>query len=380
MITQFSNSLASSSLASPVADSLTATPSSPAPRQYIPAINSELIAPGSMRSLRNDAVLKIAVLDTSVTSMNLGDQIIMDATRGILNELFPNAFYVNLPTHEFFMWESYRVLKDCDYVFVGGSNLLKSKMAWNNQWKISPLDFLLRKNCILVGCGWWHYQNTPDWYSRLMLKRILSPQYLHSLRDDYSRQQLVAAGVYNARNTSCVTMWKLDEAHCANVPTERAPRVMTTVTGYNANPTVDRAVIDLLLKHYQEVVLWVQQPEDFAYAAALGDGRIKLIPPNLASYTQYLQQNHVDYIGSRLHGGIRALQTGKRSLILAVDNRAVEISKDTGLPVVKRDNIAAIERWITTPAPTRLKLPTAAINEWMGQFKTQPINEALVAP
>jgi hypothetical protein len=124
----------------------------------------------------------------------------------------------------------------------------------------------------------------------------------------------------------------------------------------------------------------VQQPEDFAYAAALGDGRIKLIPPNLASYTQYLQQNHVDYIGSRLHGGIRALQTGKRSLILAVDNRAVEISKDTGLPVVKRDNVAAIERWITTPAPTRLKLPTAAINEWMGQFKTPPINEALVAP
>src|ERR1700709_2545839 len=110
MITQLNSSLASGPLGGSVADSLTAAPTAQMPRQYIPAINSELIAPSSMRSLRNDAVLKIAVLDTSVTSMNLGDQIIMDATRGILNELFPNAFYVNLPTHEFFMWESYRVL------------------------------------------------------------------------------------------------------------------------------------------------------------------------------------------------------------------------------------------------------------------------------
>ena len=142
-----------------------------------------------------DAVQKIAVLDTSITSVNLGDQIIMDAARAVLGRLFPGAFFVTLPTHEFLLWESYRVLRDCDYVFVCGSNLLKSRMLWRNQWKISPLDFLMRRNCLLLGCGWWHYQRPPDFYSRRMLRRILGASHQHSVRDEYSRRQLRAAGI-----------------------------------------------------------------------------------------------------------------------------------------------------------------------------------------
>src|SRR5438105_3475784 len=181
----------------------------------------------SLISSKSAAVLKIAVLDTSVTSLNLGDEIIMDASRKVLRELFPNAFFVTLPTHEFFLWESYRVLKDCDYVFVGGSNLLKSKMMWHNQWKISPLDILLRRDCILLGCGWWHYQNQADWYSRQLLRRILSQRYRHSVRDEYSSQQLHSAGVDNVLNTSCVTMWQLTAEHCVLIPKRRAPRAIT---------------------------------------------------------------------------------------------------------------------------------------------------------
>ncbi len=314
-------------------------------------------------------MLKVTVLDPSITSVNLGDQIIMQATRSILNRLFPDAFYVTLPTHEFFLWESYRICRDSDYVFVGGSNLLKSKMLWNNQWKISPLDWLLRRNCILLGCGWWHYQSEPDWYSRHLLQRILSHRHLHSVRDDYTRQQLQAAGMDNVRNTACITMWDLNTEHCSRIPATRAPRVMTTVTGYNANPEVDRAVMALLLKHYQEVLLWVQQPEDLPYARALSDARVKFIAPNLHTYTDYLQTHHVDYIGTRLHGGIRALQCGKRSLILAVDNRAVEISRDTQLPVRQRDDLAGIEQWILSPASTHLRLPVPAIEAWQAQFR-----------
>lgn len=332
------------------------------------AFNHDYVEPASLMSPKNTAVLKIAVLDTSVTSMNLGDEIIMDASRKVLYELFPNAFYVTLPTHEFFLWESYRVLKDCDYIFVGGSNLLKSKMMWHNQWKISPLDFLLRKNCILLGCGWWHYQAPADWYSRFVLQRILSKDYQHSVRDNYSRQQLLGAGINNVLNTSCVTMWQLDAKHCASIPRQRASRVITTVTGYNANPAADRAVIDTLLKYYEEVVLWVQQPEDFSYGLALADGKLKLIAPNLTAYTNFIRDNHVDYVGSRLHGGIRALQMGKRTMILAVDNRALEICRDTRLPVVRREDIAAIDRWITTPSPTAIQLPLNAIQEWKQQF------------
>ncbi|HEX2586022.1 MAG TPA: polysaccharide pyruvyl transferase family protein [Steroidobacteraceae bacterium] len=331
-----------------------------------------------MISRRSTAVLKIAVLDTSVTSMNLGDEIIMDASRKVLRELFPNAFFVTLPTHEFFLWESYRVLKDCDYVFVGGSNLLKSKMMWHNQWKISPFDLFLRRDCILLGCGWWHYQSPADWYSRQLLKRILSSRYQHSVRDEYSRQQLISARVGNVINTACVTMWDLNAAHCALIPKRRAPRAITTLTGYNANPAADKAVIDTLLKHYQEVVLWVQQPEDFAYGVALSGGRVKFIAPNLNAFTTFMRDNDVDYVGSRLHGGIRALQMGKRTLILAVDNRAVEISRDTNLPVALREDIGAITHWINVPFETKIQLPQQAIDRWKQQFIQQDV-EAIKA-
>jgi polysaccharide pyruvyl transferase WcaK-like protein len=313
---------------------------------------------------------KIALLDPSTTSANLGDEIIMQAAHNILLELFPHAFYVKLPTQEFWLWQSYRIHKECDYMFVCGSNLLKSKMLWRNQWKIAPWDFLLRKRCILMGCGWRHYQAPPDWYSRYMLRRILADRFLHSTRDNYSAQHLRSIGLTNVRNTACMTMWKLNATHCASIPTARAPRAITTVTGYNPDPQADRAYLEILLQNYEEVVLWPQQPDDFAYVQQLNGGRINYLAPNLAAYTEFLRDNNVDYVGSRLHGGIRALQMGKRSLILAVDNRAMEIANNTGLSVVKRENVTAIDRWIKTPEPTRIRLPNEAIAEWLGQFKT----------
>jgi len=212
-----------------------------------------------------------------------------------------------------------------------------------------------------------------------LLKRILSRRYQHSVRDEYSRQQLLGAGVNNVINTACVTMWELTAEHCARIPKQRAPRVVTTLTGYNANPAADRAVIDTLLKHYEEVVLWVQQPEDFAYGVALSNGRLKLISPNLNAFTTFLRDNDVDYVGSRLHGGIRALQTGKRTLILAVDNRAVEISRDTNLPVALREDLGAINHWINVPAATTIRLPLQAINDWKQQFVHQGFATARTA-
>jgi hypothetical protein len=235
---------------------------------------AQLIPYAQIKSERSASVKKIAVLDTSVSSVNLGDQIISEAANNTLHKLFPHAFYVTMPTHEFMLWQSYRVLKGCDHVFVGGSNLLKSKMLWRNQWKISPLDTLLRRDSVLLGCGWWNYQSTPDLYSRFALRRILSKTALHSVRDDYSRKQLEAAGVTNVRNTACMTMWNLTPDHCARIPTQKAPRVVTALTGYHPNRAADKALLDLLSRHYEEVIFWVQQPEDMDYAMSLADGNM----------------------------------------------------------------------------------------------------------
>ena len=320
-------------------------------------------------ALNGARMQRIALLDASIASENLGDQIITDAAQAALESMFPHAFFVRLTTHEFHLWESRRIIDGCDLVFVGGSNLLKSNMIRNNQWKISPFDYFLRKECILLGCGWWYYQEKPNWYASRMLNRILSKKRVHSVRDEYTRTQLGRATIDNALNTSCVTMWELTPEHCAAIPTRKAPIAVLTLTGYSQNAVADRALVELLLKKYEKVFFWVQQPEDHAYGQQISDGRVEFISPNLKTYTALLDDSHIDYIGTRLHGGIRAIQRGKRALILAIDNRATEIARDTNIPVVERTDTAAVEAWIDTPARTEIRLPQARIDAWKAQFR-----------
>ena len=61
-----------------------------------------------------------------------------------------------------------------------------------------------------------------------------------------------------------------------------------------------------------------------------------IIPRDLEAYERRLIQGNVDYVGTRLHAGIFALNHKVRSIIVAVDNRAIEIAKDTNLPIVRR--------------------------------------------
>jgi hypothetical protein len=92
------------------------------------------------------------------------------------------------------------------------------------------------------------------------------------------------------------------------------------------------------------------------------------LPPNLRSYTAFLDNEDVDFIGTRLHGGIRAMQKGHRALIIGIDNRATEIGRDTNLPVVQRQDLAAIEAWIDGGRATEIILPMAAIQGWKAQL------------
>ena len=48
---------------------------------------------------------------------------------------------------------------------------------------------------------------------------------------------------------------------------------------------------------------------------------------------------NIDYVGTRLHAGIRALQHKKRTIIIGIDNRAIEKAKDFNLTVIDRKNI-----------------------------------------
>jgi polysaccharide pyruvyl transferase WcaK-like protein len=100
----------------------------------------------------------------------------------------------------------------------------------------------------------------------------------------------------------------------------------------------------------------------------IDSGSIVIVEPSLEGVTRLLREGDIDYVGLRLHCGVIALQHKVRSLVVAVDNRASEISRDTGLPAVARDDLAAIEKWIEGSQAVELSLPFAAIGVWKAQF------------
>ena len=132
-------------------------------------------------------------------------------------------------------------------------------------------------------------------------------------------------------------------------------------------------MLTMLQKHYREVYVWLQAVEDYACLRQM-DARVTqnlhLIQPNLRDYTALLASGGIDYVGTRLHGGIHAMNMGCRSLILAVDNRASEIAKDTNLPVLPRGgNLDVLEERICSAWETQIDLPTTAIRQWKNQFR-----------
>ncbi len=312
----------------------------------------------------------ISILDTSVCSSNLGDQIIMDSVKDFLQNLYGDALFIHMPTHDVISKQSYRFMRNSNLIFVGGTNLLSSNMNHYNQWKVNLWDSLFIKNIILMGVGWWQYQDKPNFYTSILYKRLLSKQYLHSVRDSYTEQQLKSVGITNVINTSCPTMWGLTEEHCASVPKTKSEFVLVTFTEYNQKKKWDSKLIELLKSKYSQIYFWTQQPKDYEYMQSIYGRQVVYLQPNLKALDEILSKPNFDYIGTRLHAGIRALQYQRRTLILSVDNRADEIAKDTNLPVIRRDDIASVKNWIDSSYETKIKIPQANIKLWKKQFLT----------
>lgn len=312
---------------------------------------------------------KIVILDPSVGTENVGDEIIYDAVRTELNRLFPEAFFIRVSTHEFMLWETRRIIHGADHIFAGGSNLLKSRMEWNIQWKLSPIDYFRLKDVILLACGWRHYDGTPTPYTKSLYNRVLSKRYNHSVRDSMALSKLQSTGMSNVVNTACVTMWQLSSSHCAQIPTSKSIDAVVTVTAYNPNEQADRLFLTTVIEQYRNTYLFVQQPDDLDYAQRLAEGRLIPIAPTLNEFDKLLA-TEIDYIGTRLHGGIRAMQKMKRTTIISIDNRATEIAKDTNIPVIERNDVQMLSAWINGAADTRIKLPQTDIDSWRRQFES----------
>jgi len=309
----------------------------------------------------------ISVFDTSICDNNLGNQIIMESVNQVIDRLFPDAFLIRLPYLDSIGAEAVRYVRESDYTFFGGTNALSSEMETYRQWGLTPENSQAINDVILLGVGWWQYQGEISPYTRHILTSSLHPNFKHSVRDSYTRDKLATLGFNNVLVTGCPTLWSLTEQHCANIPLKQAENVLLTFTNYSQDER-DRQLLATLQRKYRKIFLWVQGPEDLAYARSLSND-IDIIPPSLNALDRLLSSGiKIDYVGTRLHAGIRAMAFGHRTIIIGVDNRATEMGKDFNLPVLSRNNLDALEGLIERSFPTEVMLPYGAIQEWQEQF------------
>lgn len=311
---------------------------------------------------------KIAIFDTSIATDNIGDEIIMDAVLKHARTIFGQDFFIRIPTHDRIGPKARKIARESHVSLVGGTNLLCANWLWRNQWKVGLWDFWRVGHPVLMGVGWQFYQRPSDPATAMMLRAMLSKTHNHSVRDRYTEQRMHAMGIKNVINTGCPTMWNLTDEHCASIQKHRAENALITVTAYRGDPQ-DRQWIDLVLAKYKHVYFWPQMFGDMQYINDIAGDRVTVLDASLVAYDNALKNNNVDFIGTRLHGGVRALQHGRRALIIEVDNRAAEIARDTKLPTVKRGDTDTIASWINGGQATEITMPWKEIARWKAQFK-----------
>jgi polysaccharide pyruvyl transferase WcaK-like protein len=319
----------------------------------------------------------VLLLDTSVGSLNKGDDIIMKCARHQLSEINKNKFVMTLPTHvPSFHW--YQVVrrshdqnfyKDAKYKFVCGTNLLTMDM-FNRfpQWNINLFNCEPIRNSILVGVGAGKGDQISN-YTKKLYKKVLSHKYIHSVRDERTKRFLEDMG-FKVLNTGCPTMWSLTPELCKEIPTGKSESVVFTLTDYSKDIVRDQQLINILNANYKNVYFWLQGSGDYNYFKTFNNiDNISIISPSVEAYEQILQTD-IDYVGTRLHAGIFAMGNKKRSIIISIDERARGMNETYSLNVLERKDIQKLEDWIHSEIITRVNVNYEIVNKWLAQFQS----------
>ena len=140
---------------------------------------------------------KIVLLEPSISSLNLGDYIIVESVKRELSYLTNGAFVVEQPTQiplmHFYQNKDKRLLlaKDSDFKFVCGSNLIWQNMLNPSpQWNFNAFNCFNIEGSVLVGAGSSTTREHINLYTQLLYKKVLSNKYVHSVRDEATRKRL----------------------------------------------------------------------------------------------------------------------------------------------------------------------------------------------
>lgn len=319
--------------------------------------------------INKGCIRRISVLDSSIAAYNIGNRIIMDAVNEHLLEMFPNDFIIPLPMEDI-KRNARRYAELSHITFVGGTNVLNCDIRHYRQWDLDLHNILTLKRIVLLGTGWWKYENQPiTKYTKWALNKILSKNYIHSVRDSYTQKRLSEIGIESI-NTGCPTLWNITSSHIDKLNTkQKSKNVVITITDYDKNPLRDKKLIDICSKCYDKIFLFIQGTGDYEYIHSLTSSeKIIIVAPQISQYNALLESEECDYIGTRLHAGIRALQKGVRSYIIAIDNRSKEMGHDFGLPILDERHIDDLNSIINSSYDLNLRIPYENIYKWKSQF------------
>lgn len=311
---------------------------------------------------------QVVLLDTKIGSDNIGDDIIMSYCENICNNLFRKSELIHVPTH---IYDEQSEHMQDKLKILCGTNILYKEMEISKQLSL-PKDMSNMKNVCLLGVGMQELglEKKPSEYTIKLLKLMLNNNFIHSVRDKQTKNFLESIGIKNVVYTSCPTMWELSPEKCERINRRKSNNVLTTITDYKMDKNNDEFMLSTLKKEYDKVYIWIQGQLDYEYLQQLVNTKeFILVPPTLGALDKVLEINDLDYVGTRLHAGIRSLNKLHRSLIISIDNRAREMAKYTNLPIIEREDIRnMLVEWIYNDQKIDICLPMEEINKWKNQF------------
>lgn len=310
----------------------------------------------------------ISILDTSISDDNHGNEIIMEAVYLVSNNIFSDCFITKLPFIDNLSEYGKKLLNRSEIVLLGGTNSLCSHMQTEPSFGVNNENADLYENkIVLAGVGWYKYEDDPDEYTKNLLLKVLSKDFIHSVRDKYTENKLRGMGINNVITTGCLTTWEFDKYLSKDFPAKKGKDAIVMFTPYGSKR--DEHIIKIVQNNYENIYYWPQSPLDSLYVKTLCPEAIK-IDSSLTALDSFLcSHDSIDYIGTRLHGGIRCLQHHKRAFIFAIDNRAEEMGKDLNLPIVKENEIEKLNELVCEKYDFKVTIPNEKIKKWKRQFE-----------
>ena len=119
----------------------------------------------------------ICLLNPSISTSNIGDDIIVESCTKVLAEMFPDNQLISIPTQDVIGKQSRNLLKNSKANIILGTNILSSNLLKYRQLRWKFIDLIRKYSLITMGVGWWQYQDNVDLPSRIIYRRLIKMIY-----------------------------------------------------------------------------------------------------------------------------------------------------------------------------------------------------------